>query len=143
MNQDQKKRVVETSFRVRFAETDQMGIVHHASYVVYLEEGRSEWSRQAGMPYSSFEEAGFSLAVTELNVRYATPARYDDQITVRTWVEDLASRAITFGYEVVNKHSGQKHIAGTTRHICIDGSGQVRRIPPEWLEHWQARIYEE
>src|SRR5687768_813998 len=112
MNPERKKRVIETSFRVRFAETDQMGIVHHSAYVIWLEEGRSEWSRQVGMPYSSFEKAGFALAVTELSLRYKTPARYDDLVTVRTWVEALASRGMTHHYEVVNPQSSQLHVSG-------------------------------
>jgi acyl-CoA thioester hydrolase len=137
-----KRRVTETTFRVRFAETDQMGIVHHSAYVVYLEEGRSDFSRQIGAPYSDFEKSGFSLAVSELSVRYIAAARYDDLVIVRTWVEQLGSRAMTYNYEVVLAESGQILATGVSRHVCVDNSGQVRRIPQDWFERWQALINE-
>jgi acyl-CoA thioester hydrolase len=143
VNPQRKKRVIETTFRVRFAETDQMGIVHHAAYAVYLEEGRVEWSRQTGMPYSAFEKAGYSLAVTELSLRYMTAARFDDLITVRAWVEELGSRGLLYHYEVMNAETRQKLVTAKTRLICVDRTGQVRRIPPEWFQRWQALIYED
>jgi acyl-CoA thioester hydrolase len=142
MTEERKKRVIETTFRVRFAETDQMGIVHHSAYVVWLEEGRSEWGRQAGMPYSAFNKTGYALAVTELSLRYMAPARYDDLVMVRTWVGELASRGITYEFEVVNPQSGQKHVTASTRLICIDATGRVRRIPQAWFEKWQTLVYE-
>lgn len=143
LNPERNKRVIETSFRVRFAETDQMGIVHHSVYAVWLEEGRSEWSRQAGMPYSEFDKAGFSLAVTELRLRYMTPARYDDLVTVRTWIEELGSRGMIHHYEVINAETRQKIATGVVRLICVDTSGQVRRIPAEWFDHWQTLMNED
>jgi len=84
--------VVATTFRVRYAETDQMGIVHHASYVAWLEEGRSQWMRAHGNSYAQFEEEGLLLVVSELCLRYKQPARYDQRVTVRCWVESVRSR---------------------------------------------------
>ncbi len=134
MSDERKPRIAETTFRVRFAETDQMGIVHHSAYVVYMEEGRSELTRQFGASYSSFEAGGFSLAVTELSVRYVAAARYDQKLTVRSWVQQLQSRGMTFNYEIVNAETGQMLVTGMSRHICIDHEGRVRRMPEEWLQ---------
>ncbi|GAB4468833.1 MAG: thioesterase family protein [Anaerolineae bacterium] len=125
--------VAEATFRVRFAETDAMGVVHHAAYVVYFEEGRSEYSRQAGAPYADLEAMGFSLAVSEVRARYLAPAVYDQAITVRTWVERIGSRGVTFAYEVVAAGSQQVLVTGQTRHICVDRQGRVSRIPERWL----------
>jgi acyl-CoA thioester hydrolase len=124
--------LTETTFHVRFAETDQMRVVHHAAYLVYFEEGRSELCRQHGVPYVELENSGLSLALSEVSVRYLAPARYDERITVRAWVEQLRSRGITFAYEIVNAASQQTLVTGQTRHICIDQAGQVRRIPEGW-----------
>ncbi len=94
--------VIENTFYVRYAETDAMGIVHHASYIVYFEEGRSNYARQRGSDYASFERSGRYLAVAEVNARYIKPAIYGQLITVRCWIEEMKSRALTFGYEIVD-----------------------------------------
>ena len=127
-------RIKETSFRVRFAETDLMGVAHHSSYVIYFEAGRVDFTRQAGAPYAELEAHGFSLAVSELKLRYLAAARFDQLITVRTWLAELRSRTITFGYEIVDAGTRQVLVTGSARLICIDHDGQVRRIPPDWLE---------
>jgi acyl-CoA thioester hydrolase len=124
--------VVATTFRVRYAETDQMGIVHHASYVVWLEEGRSQWMRAHGNSYAQFEEEGLLLVVSELCLRYKQPARYDQRVTVRCWVESVRSRQIQFNYEVVNAETGSIFIKAYTQHICLDREGRVTRIPDKW-----------
>jgi acyl-CoA thioester hydrolase len=124
--------VAETTFHVRYAETDKMGIVHHAAYVVWLEEGRSEWLRTHGSSYATFEQEGISLAVTELNVRYSQPASYDQRVTVKCWIDEVKSRKITFQYEVVDAETGSQLVRGYTRHICVDRDGQVTTIPPRW-----------
>ena len=126
--------ITETSFRVRFAETDLMGVAHHSSYVIYCEVGRVDFTRQAGAPYSELEAQGFSLAVSELNLRYLAVARFDQLITVRTWLAELRSRTVSFGYEIVDAETRQVLVTGGVKLICIDHEGQVRRIPPAWLE---------
>jgi len=138
---DNPRHMVETSFRVRFAETDAMGVVHHAAYVVYLEEGRSEFSRQRGTPYAELENSGFSLAVSEINLRYLAPARYDQMMTVRTWVKEVRSRAVTFAYEIVDAATGQLLVTATTKHICVDRAGQVCHIPARWARGLQEASY--
>ena len=129
-----KPRVVETTFHVRYAETDQMGVVHHAAYIVWFEEGRSSWMRALGSDYAQFEASGLYLAVSEVYARYLAPARYGRQVTVRTWGEELRSRVVKICYEVVDTQSRQTLVTGYTRHVCIDHEGQVVRIPDRWLK---------
>ncbi len=87
-----ERHIVETTFYVRYAETDQMGVVHHAEYIVWFEEGRSAWIRALGSNYAEFEASGLYLTVIEVFARYLAPARYGRQVTVRTWREELRSR---------------------------------------------------
>ncbi len=134
----QDRFVAETTFHVRYAETDAMRIVHHSSYIVYFEEARSDYTRQRGSDYANFEKEGVFLSVVEVNARYVRPARYGQQITVRTWIEALQSRGLTFVYEVLNPVTGEVHVTGSTRHICINRDGQVVRIPEAWL-NWAEK----
>ncbi len=126
--------VVETTFPVRYAETDAMGIVHHASYIVYFEEGRSAYTRARGRSYADMETDGYFLAVTDVQVRYRQSMRYGQSATVRCWVTDLKSRTITFGYEIIDADSGTVCVTGQTKHVCIDQSGTAVRIPAGWLQ---------
>ncbi len=128
--------IAETTFHVRYAETDQMGIVHHSAYIVWFEEGRSAWSRQAGRPYADFERAGYLLAVSEVGARYLVPARYDQRVTVRTRVSQVRSRLIRFEYEVLAADTGEALVTGFTSHICLDRHGKPSRIPEEWRHFW-------
>lgn len=127
-------RIKETSFRVRFAETDLMGVAHHSSYVIYFEVGRVDFTRQAGAPYSDLEAQGYSLAVSELNLRYIAAAHFDQMITVGTWLAELRSRTVTFGYEIIDSETRQVLVSGSARLVCLDHGGQVRRIPLPWVE---------
>jgi acyl-CoA thioester hydrolase len=128
--------VAEATFHVRYAETDQMGIVHHSAYIIWFEEGRSVWSRQAGRPYADFERAGYGLAVSEVGARYLAPARYDQRVTVRTRVSQARSRLIRFEYEVLDAETGERLVTGFTTHICLDRQGKPARIPEEWRLFW-------
>src|SRR5512132_3830036 len=98
---------VEVRFRVRYFETDAMGIVHHASYVTWFEEGRSAFTRAIGYPYSRMEAEGISLAVAEVNARYRRPARYDDEVVITAALTQLASRGMVFSYEVRRASDGE------------------------------------
>lgn len=129
---EQQYPVVELTFHVRYAETDAMGVVHHASYIVYLEESRSNYIRQQGSSYADMEREGFFLGVIELEVRYVRPARFDDRITIRTWITTLRSRGLTFAYEIVDTETGATLVTATSRHICMDRDGQAVRIPDHW-----------
>jgi acyl-CoA thioester hydrolase len=124
--------VAENSFYVRYAETDAMGIVHHASYIVYFEEARSHYARSRGANYAEFEQRGFWLTVSEVHARYRTPARYGQLITARCWIDDLKSRSLAFGYEIVDSETQDVLVTGQTKHICINHQGQVTQLPADW-----------
>ncbi len=122
----------ETSFHVRFAETDLMGIVHHSAYLVWFEEARSAFMRAKGTSYTAFEAEGVSLAVSEATVRYIAPAKYDRLITVQCQVDEVKSRKISFSYTVLDAETGQKLATGVTRHICMTRDGKTARLPDRW-----------
>lgn len=121
--------VFETTFSVRYAETDQMGIVHHASYIVWMEEGRSQYMRAKGFAYEQLEREGTFMAVAEVNVRYVAPARYGDAVTVRTWIDALHSRTLTFAYEILNAASRVLLVSGQVKLVSIDRHGRISRMP--------------
>ena len=128
--------IAETTFYVRYAETDAMGIVHHSSYITYFEEGRTSYARQRGHDYASFERSGYYLTVTEVNARYLKPARYGQRLTVKCWIADMKSRAVTFHYEIVDADDHALHVSGYSNHICITHEGKVARLPDSWRD-WQ------
>jgi acyl-CoA thioester hydrolase len=137
-NDEQRSFVAETTFHVRYAETDAMGIVHHSSYIVWFEEGRSTYARLRGTDYADFERGGHYLTVAEVRARYLKPMRYGTQVVVRCWLASIQSRALSFAYEIVNGDSGDVCVTGETRHICITHDGQVTLIPEPW-KSWGAR----
>ncbi len=130
--------VHETRFHVRYAETDAMGIVHHSSYIVWFEEGRSSYMRAIGFPYAEVEKAGYYFTVTEVHARYLVPAKYDEEINLSTRVGELKSRGMRFDYEVHRAADGQLLVSGYTEHVCINHSGAVRRIPPDIMVHLEG-----
>ena len=123
------EKIIETTFYVRFAETDLMGIVHHSSYVVWMEEGRSDYMRRKGFTFDQWEKAGIGFAVSELSVRYHAAAHYGERVTVKTWIESLQSRRIVFAYEIVNADSRQRLVTGTVKLITVDRQGNVMVMP--------------
>jgi len=125
--------VSETMFHVRYAETDAMGITHHSNYIIYFEEARSHYSRVVGADYAEFERSGYWLTVAEVHARYIAPTRYAQRITAKCWVEELKSRGVTFGYEIVDATTGQVCVTGYSKHICINHDGKVVRLPAKWL----------
>jgi acyl-CoA thioester hydrolase len=128
---NQQSAISETTFYVRFAETDLMGIVHHSQYIVWMEEGRSDFMRRKGFTFDRWEAANIGFAVSELNLRYHAPARYGERVTVRTRIESLRSRQIVFGYEIINADSGLELVTGTVKLLAVDRQNQVRTIPKE------------
>jgi acyl-CoA thioester hydrolase len=123
--------IATTAIRVRYAETDAAGIAHHAAYLVWLEVGRVDWLRQQGLSYVDLERQGYSLPVTELRLRYVAPARFDDQVVVRTGLADIRSRSATFLYEIVTDDAHPRQLAnGSSTHICLL-NGRVARLPAE------------
>jgi acyl-CoA thioester hydrolase len=121
--------VSEIRVRVNYSETDQMGVVYHARYLVWLDVARTEHLRASGMSYRDLEAGGLRLAVSEVAVRYRQPARYDDPVRVRCWVRDLASRRVDFGYAV--EHDGDNRLLATafTSLLALDRSMNPTRLP--------------
>lgn len=121
----------ELEVRVRYAETDQMGVAHHASYLVWFEAGRTEFIRSRGRSYAQIEADGWLLVVVEARCRYLRPARYDDVLIVRTSLGAFGPATLAFEYEVVRRTDGEVLARGTTLHAAIDRTGRPRRIPEE------------
>ena len=125
--------VVETTVRVRYAETDAMGVVYHTNYIVWFEVGRGEYMRQRGGAYRKWENDGFYLPVTEVDARFIAAARYDDVVVIRTSVAEVRSRSATLFYEIVMEETGQVLVTGRTKHLCTDLEGRIRRLPPDLI----------
>jgi acyl-CoA thioester hydrolase len=121
--------ISETQVRVNYSETDQMGVVYHGRYVVWLDVARTEHLRQAGFSYKELEAEGIRLVVTDLRVRYRAPARYDDLVRIRCWVRDVASRRVVFGYTIEDAVTGTLFATAETDLICLDGNHQLFRLP--------------
>ncbi|MBK5291031.1 MAG: acyl-CoA thioesterase [Acidobacteriia bacterium] len=122
----------EARLRVRYAETDQMGVVYHANYLVWMEVGRVEFCRSRGLRYRDLETgAQVRLAVVEANCRYLTPARYDDEVIVKAWVEEAHPRMVRFGYEMRNAdpEAGPVLATGHTKHIFLGADMKPRKLP--------------
>lgn len=119
----------ESRIAVRYAETDAMGVVHHASYLVWFEVARTDWLEALGYSYAAFEREGFFLIVSEVGLRYRRPTRYGETVAVRVQPSQLKSRAIRFEYEVRNASSGELLVTGFTSHILTDHQGNIRTWP--------------
>lgn len=119
-------------FRVRYAETDQMGVVYHTNYLVWCEMGRTELIRfMTGTSYADLEAAGVALAVAELSIRYHGAARYDNMIRVRTSLTDARSRSITFDYDIANAESGTRLATARTVLVSLDSRGRPTAMPDD------------
>lgn len=122
----------ELQVRVRYAESDQMGVVYHANYLVWCEMGRTELIRQlAGISYADLERSGVALAVSEARIRYHGSARYDDLIRVQTTLADARSRSVTFAYLITNATTGARLVSASTVLVSLDASGRPRTMPDE------------
>jgi acyl-CoA thioester hydrolase len=120
----------DVEFRVRYSETDQMGVVYHANYLIWCEVGRTDFIRARGMSYADIERAGVGLAVSELSARFHAAARYDELIRVRTTLTEVRSRSITFDYLITHAASGSRLVSARTALVSIDASGRPVALPP-------------
>ncbi len=123
-------REVETELRVRYSETDQMGIVYHAHYLVWFEIGRTEWCRAAGYPYAAMERDGLFIPVTRVEAAFRRRSSYDDAIRVVTVMAELSGRGCSFGYRVESP-GGDLLADGGTRHVFTDSAGRPIRAAQE------------
>ena len=125
----------ETTVRVRYAETDRMGVVYHANYLIWFEIGRTEFCRERGFAYRDMEENDNAfLVVAESYCRYKAPAYYDDELLVRTHITELRRRSLRFGYEIVRVSDGKIMAEGETGHVVTDSNNRVRSFPEGYAQ---------
>jgi acyl-CoA thioester hydrolase len=118
--------------RVRYAETDQMGVVYHANYLVWCEIGRTELIRELGAPYAEVERSfGVALAVADASLRYHAPARYDNPVRVTTTLAEVRSRTIAFDYVITHAERGERLVTARTTLVCVDRAGRPVTLPAE------------
>ena|SRR5690242_12565916 len=121
----------ELELRVRYAETDQMGVVYHANYLIWCDMGRTDFIRRCGANYADMERGGVLLAVSELSARFHAAARYDELIRVRTSLDEVRSRLISFDYLISNAVTDKRLVSAHTTLISIDRSGKPVALPTE------------
>ncbi len=131
-------RAVEIEVEVRYAETDQMGVVHHATYPVWFEVARTRLCSRTGYHYADIERMGYLLLVTRLELRYLMPARYGDTVSVRCWMEDMRSRSLAFAYRV--HRDGRELVTGRTEHLWLEAATRRPCRIPEVLRDPFARL---
>jgi acyl-CoA thioester hydrolase len=134
-------KICETRLRVRYAETDQMGVVYHANHFIWFEVGRVELLRQLGFSYREMEQndACF-IAVVDARCRYKAPVRYDDEVIVRTHLKNVRESVIHFGYELVRADDGELLAEGETTHIVTDEEMKARLLPEKYLNVFREAI---
>jgi acyl-CoA thioester hydrolase len=132
--------ISENTVQVRYAETDQMGVVYHANYLVWMELGRTKLIEDLGFNYAEIEKDGILSPVVDLNISYKTPVRYGEKALVKTWVEDYDGIRITYAYEIYNEEN-QLAISGQSKHVCVKKESfrpiSIRRMFPDWHEAYE------
>ena len=132
---------IDTEVRVRYAETDQMGIAYYANYLVWFEVGRGEFCRQRGFVYRDFEKENEAhLAVAEAQCRYHHSARYDDLLMIRTRIREFRKRTVRFEYEILRKEDETLIATGWTLHVILDKQGKMKSFPPEYAHFLSSEI---
>ena len=125
--------VVETRLRVRYAETDQMGVVYHSNFIIWMEVGRVEMMRALGYTYRDMEQDGFHLPVAEVKCRYKAPAKYDDLIVIRTRMLNLRGFLIHFGYEILRDEDNKLIAEGESIHLVVGPDMQRCSLPDKYM----------
>ena len=129
------RKVAHSKVRVRYSETDQMGVVYYANYLVWMEVARVAYCREAGFEYRDMERLGGAfLVVTEARCRYRAPARFDDEIDLACWVVESRSRTVRFGYEM--RRDGALLATGETLHTVTDVRGKMIRLPEQYRRYF-------
>jgi acyl-CoA thioester hydrolase len=125
----------ESRVRVRYAETDQMGVVYHANYLIWMEVARVDFCTAIGLRYRDLErEEGIYMVVVEANCRYLRPARFDDEVRVRVFLEATNGKMIRFGYEMHNAETSELLATGFTKHLCVGRDMKTVRLPERYLQ---------
>ncbi|GGJ65874.1 acyl-CoA thioester hydrolase [Anoxybacillus voinovskiensis] len=133
-------KVAEKQVEVRYAETDQMGVVYHANYLVWMEIGRAALIEQLGFRYTDMEKEGVIAPVTDLQISYKKPLRYGETATVRTWIESYDGIRVTYAYEILTP-DGELAATGKTQHVCVKRDSfrpiLIRKYFPDWHEAYE------
>ena len=140
-NQTAPATVNETRIRVRYAETDQMGVVYHSNHFIWFEVGRVELLRQLGFSYKDMErEDGCFIAVVDARCRYKAPVHYDDEVVVRTYLKHVREKVIRFGYELRRAETGELLAEGETTHIVANKQMKPRALPEKYMRVLRAAV---
>ena len=133
--------VNETRIRVRYAETDQMGVVYHSNHFIWFEVGRVELLRQLGFSYKEMETVDDCfIAVVDARCRYKAPVHYDDEVVVRTYLKQVREKIIHFGYELLAGDNHRVLAEGETTHIVADSRMKPRRLPEKYLKVFRSAV---
>jgi acyl-CoA thioester hydrolase len=139
MSPNHNSAVNETKVRVRYAETDQMGVVYHSNHLIWFEVGRVEFMRQMGFSYRDMErEEGLFIAVAEAKCRYRAPVYYDEEVLVRTRLKTVRESVIVFSYELARANTGALLAEGETTHVVTDSEMKVSALPNKYLNVFRA-----
>jgi acyl-CoA thioester hydrolase len=131
----------ETRLRVRYAETDQMGVVYHSNHLIWFEVGRVELMRQMGFSYRDMErDEGRFIAVAEVKCRYRAPVRYDEEVVVRTRLKSVRESVVVFSYELVRAEGDALLADGETTHIVTDSSMKLALLPEKYLKAFRTAL---
>jgi acyl-CoA thioester hydrolase len=133
-------RVHPVELRVRYAETDRMGVVYHANYLAWCEVGRTEYIRSLGVSYADLESRGLMLAVSEASLRYHAPARYDDIVRIDTSLGELRSRTVTVEYLITHAASGTRLVSARTTLVSMDDRGRTVSLPADVKRLFEAAM---
>ncbi|WP_018663569.1 acyl-CoA thioesterase [Heyndrickxia acidiproducens] len=133
-------QVSESKITVRYAETDQMGVVYHANYLVWMEVGRTKLVEDLGFKYADMEKDGIISPVIDIQISYKKPARYGETATVKTWIEEYDGLRVSYGYEIYTE-SGELAVTAVSRHVCVRKDTfrpiSIRRQYPDWHEAYE------
>ena len=141
MSSNHQPTINETLLRVRYAETDQMGVVYHSNHLIWFEVGRVELMRQMGVTYKDMErEEGVFIAVAELKCRYRAPVYYDEEVLVRTRLKTVRQSVVVFGYELVRANDGTLLAEGETTHIVTNTEMKVAALPEKYLDVFRHAV---
>jgi len=133
--------VVEEDIRVRYAETDALGVVYYANHFVWFEVGRVSFLREVGLDFATAEREGVSFVVAEATCRYHAPAHFDERLIIRTWIEEIGQRSLTLSYQIVNQDTGQTIATGKTIQVFIDiESHETTTIPVKARELFERAL---
>lgn len=129
MSTESSQRQTTSSVRVRYAETDQMGVVYHSNYLVWFEIGRTDWLRATGWTYREMEADGIQLPVIEVHCEYRAGARYDDDVEIQTRAKQVSAVRVQFDYQATRRADSALLATGYSVHAVVDGNGRPRRMP--------------